>query len=527
VRGLSNDENVGPGHRPKKGWFVRATAAKAAAVTAEERRPHGPSRILLFLLLLAVLASLALWLVPQVQLYPARDRLTAETQLLPAERLALENDLFQAENAARSTLALIFAAAGLLLGLGIAWRRYEVSREQRTHERFARAIEQLASERGDGSPRMEARLGGIYALERLAADSEREYWPVMEVLTAYVRENAPWTPIEYSANNYTTTGATIAANAGPRHSPPADIQAILAVLGRRKPRAATVERRLLDLRGTDLRGANLSGSRLDGVTLHGAHLEQVDATRAIMTRSNLREASLAGASLTEVDLEGASLSHANLEGARLNGANLKAADLSGANLGSADLWEANLKGCNLKDADLRGSDLSQCVLDEAILWRADLQDAILNGARLRRAHLERANLSGATGLTWEQGDDAFTDENTVLPEYLQPEQARRTGIEPAAQQEPKPPTPAERRTPRRRAPVPVPVPVVVEPKDNIVELKAAAQRRAAPLTRARTLRQAQVLRQVQDERALIQEAEAHPKKASLPKHRKPDLVKPA
>ena len=51
------------------------------------------------------------------------------------------------------TLALIFAAGGLLLGLGIAWRRFEVSRELRTHERFARAVEQLASDRSDGSPR--------------------------------------------------------------------------------------------------------------------------------------------------------------------------------------------------------------------------------------------------------------------------------------------------------------------------------------------------------------------------------------
>ena len=94
-----------------------------------------------------------------------------------------------------------------------------------------------------------------------------------------------------------------------------------------------------------------------------------------------------------------------------------------------------------------------------------------------------------------------------------------------------PPTPAERRTPRRRKPAPVPAPVpvvaVAAPRDNVVELKAAAQRTAAPLFKARTLRQAQVLRQVQDERAVIEHEQAHPKKTSLPKHRKPGLVKPA
>jgi uncharacterized protein YjbI with pentapeptide repeats len=520
VPGANSGEQI-VGQQSRKGWFVRATAAKAAAVTAERSQRRGPSRIVLVLLLLTVLAGLALWLVPQLQVVAARERLSAEAQLLPGERLVLENELFQAENAARSTLALIFAASGLLLGLGIAWRRYEVSRELRTHERFARAVEQLASERGDGSPRIEARLGGIYALERLAADSEREYWPVMEVLTAYVRENASWSQFDHTTSSPVSTS-------GRQASPPADIQAILAVLGRRKPHAATVERRLLDLRGTDLRGANLSGSRLNGMTLQGAHLDHVDATRAVMSRSNLREASFAGASLTEIDLEGASLSGANLEGARLNGANLKAADLSGANLCGADLWDANLKGCNLKDADLRGTDLTQCVLEEAILWRADLQDAILTAARLRRAHLERANLSGTRGLTWEQGEDAYTDENTILPDYLQPEQERHAGLE-AAQVVAVPPTPAERRTPRRRKPAPVPAPVVTvaAPRDNVVELKAAAQRTATPLFKARTLRQAQVLRQVQDERAVIEHEQAHPKKTSLPKHRKPGLVKPA
>jgi hypothetical protein len=32
------------------------------------------------------------------------------------------------------------------------------------------------------------RLGGIYALERIAKNSETDYWSVMEVLSAYVRE---------------------------------------------------------------------------------------------------------------------------------------------------------------------------------------------------------------------------------------------------------------------------------------------------------------------------------------------------
>ncbi|MBV9894238.1 MAG: pentapeptide repeat-containing protein [Chloroflexi bacterium] len=484
---------------------MSATVEDRAAAD-QQRRRRGPGRYAVALVALAALAAVAIWLVPLLQVEPAREKLSNETDVTTADRIALENQLFQSENAARATLAIIFGAAGLLLTAAVIWRRYEKSRELKTHEQFAKAVEQLGSERADGSPRTEARLGGIYALERLANETEREYWPIMEVFTAYVRDNAAW--------------GSSTSKTGSAHRLAADVQATLAVLGRRKlpPHSAPQEKRFLDLRETDLRGANLSGSRLEGVSFFAAHLERADATRAVFTRSNLREAHLQGATLTEVDLVGASLSRANLEGARLNHANLEGADLSGANLRGADLWEANLKGCNLKDADLRGADLSACVLEEAILWRADLQDAVLTGARLRETHLERTNLLGVTGLTWEQGGDAYTDENTILPLYLQPESARAVAAAAAAA-----PTPAARRAPVQRAapppkpapppPSPPPTPEVApappeEPatRDNVVELNAPERRTRARKTKV---------------------VEAKPKKSSVSKRRNPGLVKPA
>ena len=60
----------------------------------------------------------------------------------------------------------------------------QVAQEGQITERFTRAIEQL------GSEKMAIRLGGIYALERIANDSDKDYWPIIETLTAYVRERA-------------------------------------------------------------------------------------------------------------------------------------------------------------------------------------------------------------------------------------------------------------------------------------------------------------------------------------------------
>ncbi len=67
-------------------------------------------------------------------------------------------------------------------------------RERRITESFAKAIEQL------GNAKLEIRLGGIYSLERIARESEREYWLIMETLTAYVRERAPWSPRQVLAD---------------------------------------------------------------------------------------------------------------------------------------------------------------------------------------------------------------------------------------------------------------------------------------------------------------------------------------
>jgi hypothetical protein len=158
---------------------------------------------------------------------------------------------------------------------------------------------QLGAVNGKGEKQLEIRLGGIYALEQVAKDSPDDYhWPIMEVLTAYVREHARWSeelPDPHSQ---------------PR--PKEDIQAILTVLGRRTRVYKDGEEQRLNLAKTDLRGAQLRGARLQGVILHDAHLER---------KTNLRNARLEGALLDRAHL-GAStnLKGAHLEGAILTGA---------------------------------------------------------------------------------------------------------------------------------------------------------------------------------------------------------------
>src|SRR5215218_6330267 len=94
------------------------------------------------------------------------------------------------------TLAQILGGTALLSGLYFTWRTLQVNREGQLTDRFTRAIDQLGKTDDEGNRLFEIRIGGIYALERIARESEEDYWPIMEVLTAYVRQHARWLPWE-------------------------------------------------------------------------------------------------------------------------------------------------------------------------------------------------------------------------------------------------------------------------------------------------------------------------------------------
>jgi hypothetical protein len=84
----------------------------------------------------------------------------------------------------------ILGGALVAYGLFLTNRRIRVTEDGQVTERFTKAIEQLGSCKADGEPNFDVRLGGIFSLERIARDSEKDHWTVMEVLSAYVRENA-------------------------------------------------------------------------------------------------------------------------------------------------------------------------------------------------------------------------------------------------------------------------------------------------------------------------------------------------
>lgn len=156
--------------------------------------------------------------------------------LVPHYYLSHPRDLFGMENEARRTIAYIIGGILVIVGIGLTiWRNW-IAQEGNITERFYRATEQLAGGRN------EQRLGGIYSLERISKELESDYWPIIEILSGYIRKRAPWKE----------TSSTIPLE---KAKPNIDIQAALTVLCRRKHYYGKDESDQLDLRQTDLRGA--------------------------------------------------------------------------------------------------------------------------------------------------------------------------------------------------------------------------------------------------------------------------------
>jgi hypothetical protein len=246
-------------------------------------------------------------------------------------------------------LALLTAGVAGAFGIYFTWRGQRITREgleraqkdtaQQLHltqqgqitERFTRAIEQLGATNDRGENKLEIRLGGIYALERIAWDSpERDYSTVIEVLTAYVRENttqalgssegssdeaSPLHPLRRWLRS-AAKADKVAKQPAPLE-PTADIEAILDVLRRTQARVPGKDHTSLDLHEANLMGANLNKANLVGANLQGAFLLGANLQGAFLLRgANLDGAFLQVADLTAANLQGAEVTDEQLADTR-------------------------------------------------------------------------------------------------------------------------------------------------------------------------------------------------------------------
>ena len=291
---------------------------------------------------------------------PVKERL----ELIGRRRASIHQFL----NSIGIVLTVVFTAVTVVT----TQQELRVGQQGQITDRYTKAVDQL------GSTKLDIRLGGIYALERLASDSPRDDRTVYDVLCAFVREHDPKPPDKPPPLADIHTALI--------YKPPAtDIQVALTVIGRRKP--------LTDGFNPDL--------------------TSIRTSQADLTQAKLANAKLFNADLTGADLTGTDLHSADLHDAVLFSANLLRANMAGADLERTDLFEVDLRGANLEGANLTRADLTNAVLTGANLEGANLTSVHLEGANLTNVNLEGANLRVVQGMTPDEiRKQARTDSHT-------------------------------------------------------------------------------------------------------------------
>jgi hypothetical protein len=206
-------------------------------------------------------------------------------------------ELLDAESGIRSSMIQIVGGLALLTGLYFTARGLRLTREGHITDRYAKAIDQL------GHENLDVRLGGIFALERLARDSATDSGVVLEVLTAFIRE-------------HTRESVSVPS----KEVVTADVQAALKVIGRATNR--NLDDRL-DFYHCGLNDAQLSG----------------DFSNSMFYYSRLFDTSFAGAKLSY-----AGLSFCSAERAAFSSADAGGADFVNATYVNSWFLNANLGG---------------------------------------------------------------------------------------------------------------------------------------------------------------------------------------
>jgi pentapeptide repeat protein len=293
--------------------------------------------VLVFCLLALALGAVAVFVLPPY--------------LAPRSAFTNAGDAVRAQNDVRGVMVQVAGGLVLLVGAYVTWRQLQLSRESmrmtmeattaqlkaaqdqltvdresQLTQRFAQAVDQL------GSEQIVVRIGGIYALERVARNSAADAGAVAELLCSYIRQHSP---AAAGGGDHDPSSASVPGHLELRA---ADVRTALFVLKKGTIRPEGDEP--LRLLGTDLQRAGLDSARLARVDLEGADLRW-----AWLRWAHLDGADLSHADLRDAHLEGASLAGAEMTGARFHGAHLEGASL----LGVLDIDHAQLHGAVADD----------------------------------------------------------------------------------------------------------------------------------------------------------------------------------
>ena len=261
-------------------------------------------------------------------------------------------------------LGALVAAATLIFTLIRVWineRTTTAEEEGLITDRINAAVASLGAEKTikkgkdeQTVPNIEVRIGAILALERMAKTNADVHIQIMEILTAYIRENAPVTEGEHD------------------RKPRQDIQLAFTVIGRRPLLGKSIERKQkpekyrLDLRNCDF-------TKIEGK-------DEPDFDHCIFDNSKfkmskIQKIKLNSASLKDVNLYDADLTHAKMDQTELDRSILVKVKLQGIDFKKIkSLKGACFKDLNFSNMNISDNQLNVTFCDGSVILPDHLQN---------------------------------------------------------------------------------------------------------------------------------------------------------
>lgn len=284
-------------------------------------------------------------------------------------------------------------------------------------------------------PNIEVRIGGLLSLERIAQDSTRydrgrDHVRVMEILCAYVRENAKAEDAEISWRERWEEASEGAADTPPmskqeflehvvgdpagrlenyigipatkqwancRPSPRADIQLAMTIIGRRSTAQKDIEARWPDEESSKTAWVFAPEAQARGATM--THLTNYKGYRLDLRNANFQK----------MDFKGLDFSGAKLDDCRLDGADLRSGRFVGCLLSSSKLIGVDLSGADISLSWLMVTRLEACILE-----RTGLQGVQMVLPKFEGAAIKDCELDGETKWYFEVRN-MFGDASVKMP----------------------------------------------------------------------------------------------------------------
>lgn len=331
-------------------------------------------------IVLVIGTLLAIWKIP-LWLVKSLDNKEGSAEQSPFE---LEEKRLKLADDSRKTIATVIGGLFVVIGAVFTYSNYELSSEGQYTNRFSTAVTLLK----ENDPSV--RLGGLYALERVAKDSPKDHPVIMEILAAYIRERS-----RIQRGNFEKS-KTIASNKNQ------------------------------NLNGTQTAQVNSNpnpaNNNPENYYPNVEKLEDLPAPVDVLTAIEIIRRRKVENDKEDFTFD---LRNANLRGADLKNIKLDGANLSGANLSYTKLDDSNLSFSNLKNANFSYANLDYANFDFAYLQNATFIGADFFLAKLDRTSLDGANFSSAKmlsclGLDFERIKGTIIDKETTLPDYIEP-----------------------------------------------------------------------------------------------------------